>query len=164
MGVRPQPREERLEEITSLCGDSLVKLVDKLHTDPVFYLKRDRSHEILKSLKDKYQYLHLSTLSACDNMPDQPRFHVTYSLFNYDLSTRLMIKVGVEDGESVQSVVDLWPGANWLEREVFDLFGITFEGHPNLKRLYLPDEFKGHPLRKEFPINYRQEFPKGEEE
>ena len=161
MGVRPQPREDRLEEIKVLCVASLVKIIDKPHLDPVIIISKSRSHEIIKVLKEKFRYLHLSTLTACDNTPAKPRFHLSYHLYNFEKRIRIMLKVEVEEGESVHSIVDIWAGANWLEREAYDMFGIVFAGHPNLRRLYLPEEFKGHPLRKEFPYSYRQEFSKG---
>ena len=80
-----------------------------------------------------------------------------YSLPN---RVRVRLKAGVDDGQSVPSLVPLWNGANWLEREVFDMFGIIFEGHPNLKRMLLPDDWdEGFPLRKDYPLRGWKEFP-----
>ena len=88
---------------------------------------------------------------------DGPRFEVVYHLYSLDWNHRVRIKVRVdEDAAVVPSAVPLWPIADWLEREVWDMFGIRFEGHPNLKRLLLYEEFVGHPLRKDYPINRRQ--------
>ncbi|MFC2074918.1 NADH-quinone oxidoreductase subunit C [Bdellovibrionota bacterium] len=158
MGVRPQKREEKLEDIKVLCGESLAEFIDRPNLDPIFIIGKDRSHDIVKRLKEEFEYNFLSDLSAVDNTPSKPRFQVTYNLYSMKKQTRLMVKVNVDDGESVKSITDLWKGANWLEREVFDMFGITFDGHPKLTRLYLPDQFVGHPLRKEFPYNYRQAY------
>ncbi len=79
-------------------------------------------------------------------------FEVAYVLRNVDDPARLRVKTAVAEDESVPTATVLWPAANWHEREAFDLFGIDFAGHPNLTRLFMPDGFKGHPLRKEFPL------------
>ena len=88
---------------------------------------------------------------------DGPRFDVVYHLYSVNHNHRLRLKVPVEqDAASVPTVSGLWPIANWLEREVWDMYGIRFEGHPDLRRLLLYEEFVGHPLRKDYPINRRQ--------
>jgi NADH-quinone oxidoreductase subunit C len=88
---------------------------------------------------------------------DRPRFEVVYHLYSVPHNHRLRLKVPVEEDDPVvPSVVSLWPIANWLEREAWDMFGIRFEGHPDLRRLLLYEEFVGHPLRKDYPVNKRQ--------
>ena len=88
---------------------------------------------------------------------DGPRFEVVYHLYSIAQNHRLRVKVRVdEDDASVPTAVDLWPIANWFEREVWDMFGVRFDGHPDLRRLLLYEEFVGHPLRKDYPINRRQ--------
>jgi NADH-quinone oxidoreductase subunit C len=88
---------------------------------------------------------------------DGPRFEVVYHLYSLAHNHRLRVKVRVdEDDATVPTAVDLWPIANWLEREVWDMFGIRFAGHPDLRRLLMYEEFVGHPLRKDYPINRRQ--------
>ncbi len=88
---------------------------------------------------------------------DGPRFEVVYHLLSLPANHRLRLKVPVEEDDPVvPSAVPLWPIANWLEREVWDMFGIRFEGHPDLRRLLLYEEFVGHPLRKDYPVNRRQ--------
>jgi NADH-quinone oxidoreductase subunit C len=88
---------------------------------------------------------------------DGPRFEVVYHLYSLPHNQRLRLKVRVEeDGAVVPSATPLWPIANWLEREVWDMFGIRFEGHPDLRRLLMYEEFEGHPLRKDYPIQRRQ--------
>jgi len=88
---------------------------------------------------------------------DGPRFEVVYHLYSITHNHRLRLKVRVdEDDASVPSAVALWPIANWLERETWDMFGVRFEGHPDLRRLLMYEEFVGHPLRKDYPINRRQ--------
>ena len=88
---------------------------------------------------------------------DGPRFEVVYHLYSVPENHRVRIKVGVEEDEPVvPSAVGLWAIANWYEREAWDMFGIHFEGHPDLRRLLLYEEFVGHPLRKDYPMNKRQ--------
>jgi len=88
---------------------------------------------------------------------DGPRFEVVYHLYSIARNHRLRLKVRVdEDDAHVPTAMTLWPIANWLEREVWDMFGVRFDGHPDLRRLLLYEEFVGHPLRKDYPINRRQ--------
>lgn len=104
----------------------------------------------------------LTDLTAVDYLKypgreDGPRFDVVYHVYSLPLNHRLRVKVHVdEDHAVVPTVVPLWPIANWLEREVWDMFGIRFEGHPDLRRLLMYEEFVGHPLRKDYPIDRRQ--------
>ncbi len=95
----------------------------------------------------------LTDLTAVDRYPVEPRFEVIYLLTGFSPSLRLRIKARVPgERAALASATALWPAANWLEREVFDLFGIRFEGHPNLSRILMPDDWEGHPLRKDFPL------------
>jgi NADH-quinone oxidoreductase subunit C len=88
---------------------------------------------------------------------DGPRFEVVYHLYSLQHNHRLRVKVRVdEDDAAVPTAVELWPIANWMEREVWDMFGIRFDGHPDLRRLLMYEEFVGHPLRKDYPITRRQ--------
>ena len=80
------------------------------------------------------------------------RFTVSYNLYHLESNSRLFLRVALNDGETVPSVTGVWPGANFLEREVYDMFGIKFSGHPDLRKLLTPDELDGHPLRKDFPL------------
>lgn len=98
------------------------------------------------------QYHMLTDLCGVDYYPETPRFEVVYLLHSFKLNHRLRLKVKVNEGESVSSVESIWKAANWLEREVYDLFGIPFENHPDLRRILLWDGYEGHPLRKDFPV------------
>jgi NADH-quinone oxidoreductase subunit C len=92
-------------------------------------------------------------LTAVDWYPSEPRFEVVYHLLSIAKKERVRLKVRL-DGSSaaLESVTPIWPSANFYEREVFDLFGIRFTGHPNLKRIMMPDDWEGHPLRKDYPV------------
>ncbi|HFE52504.1 MAG TPA: NADH-quinone oxidoreductase subunit C, partial [Bacteroidetes bacterium] len=101
----------------------------------------------------------LMDLTAVDylNFGRKPRFEVVYNLYSLMKNLRLRLRVPVpEEDPVVRTVTHLWKSANWAEREVWDMFGIRFEGHPNLKRILLYEEFEGHPLRKDYPVNKRQ--------
>lgn len=88
----------------------------------------------------------------------EPRFEVIYNLYSLTHKRRFLLKTGVDEGQSVPSATAVWPGANFMEREVFDMMGIVFEGHPGLERILTPEGWLGHPLRKDFPTRSDQ-FP-----
>ncbi len=119
----------------------------------------DRIVPVMRFLRDDSQleFDMLSDLCAVDYLGREPRFEVVYHLYSVKRNHRLRVKVGVaEDACEVNSIVDVWPAANWLEREVWDLYGIRFRGHPDLRRLLLYEEFEGFPLRKDYPKERRQ--------
>ena len=104
----------------------------------------------------------LSDLTVLDmlRLRERPRFDVVVQLYSLRHRTRVRLKAGVDDGQSVPSLVPLWNGANWMEREAYDMFGIQFDGHPNLKRILLSDDWsEGHPLRKDYPLRGWSEYP-----
>jgi NADH-quinone oxidoreductase subunit C len=95
----------------------------------------------------------LSDITAVDRFPLEPRFELNYHLLSMDRGERLRLKVRLSGSEpTIHSVTSVWPTANWHERENFDLFGIRFEGHPDLRRILMPDDWEGHPLRKDYPV------------
>ena len=98
------------------------------------------------------QFKMLTDLCGVDFFPEQPRFEVVYLLYSMKNQLRLRLKIKVGDSESVSSVESIWKAANWLEREVYDLFGIPFDNHPDLRRILLWDGYEGYPLRKDFPV------------
>ena len=95
----------------------------------------------------------LADITCVDWYPQEPRFEVVYSLLSHQHKQRIRLKVKLSgDDAMIESLVEVWPGANMFEREIFDLFGIRFQGHPYLRRLLMPDDWKGHPLRKDYPV------------
>ena len=110
--------------------------------------------EICRFLRDDpdLDYCLLTDLCGLDFLPHAPRFEVVYLLCSMKKNQRLRLKTKVTEGESVPSVESIWKAANWLEREVYDLFGISFENHPDLRRILLWDGFEGYPLRKDYPV------------
>lgn len=96
-------------------------------------------------------------LTAVDYLGRKPRFEVVYHLYSVEKNHRMRVKVPLEEDDvKIPTVIPVWPGANWLEREAWDLYGIQFDGHPDLKRIYMYEEFEGHPLRKDYPKEKRQ--------
>ena len=99
-----------------------------------------------------------SDVTAVDHYPQrEPRFDVVYHFVSPHRRARIRLKVRLDSNQSIRSIASVWPGAGWMEREVFDLFGIFFEGHEDLRRLMMPDDWEGHPLRKDYPVQLRKD-------
>jgi len=104
-------------------------------------------------LKFDQKFNRLSSVTAVDRHPAEPRFEVVYHLHSVERNERVRLKCRVRGEDPViDSVTSVWPGADWYEREVFDLFGIRFLDHPDLRRIMMPDDWEGHPLRKDYPV------------
>lgn len=112
----------------------------------------ERLGEVAQYLRDEEKFDLLSDLTAVDWPKREKRFDVVLNLYSFAKNERLRVKARAGDGEQVPSVAGIWPTANWLEREAFDMFGIIFAGHPNLTRILLPDQWQGYPLRKDYDI------------
>ena len=111
-----------------------------------------RAAEYLAS-EPSLRFSYLSDITTVDRFPLEPRFEVNYHLLSLDRRERLRLKVRLGGSDPVvHSVISVWPTANWHERENFDLFGIRFEGHPDLRRILMPDDWEGYPLRKDYPV------------
>lgn len=152
---------ERIEyqKITAQYPDA-VEEVYEFRGDTWLYIRKERLLEVCRLLHDDPDlgYLYISDITALDWLPywekgEKPkRFEVVYNLYSPVSFQRIFLKVRVDDGEPVPSVTGIWEGASYPEREVYDMFGIPFGGHPNLKRILMPDDWVGHPLRKDFPL------------
>jgi NADH-quinone oxidoreductase subunit C len=130
------------------------------HGDETAVLKPERFVEICQFLRDDAvtEMQMLMDLTAVDYLGvREPRFEVVYHLYSLTKNHRLRLKIEVDEEETrVPSVLSVWKSANWAEREVWDLYGIVFDGHPDLRRILLYPEFEGHPLRKDYPLEKRQ--------
>ena len=117
---------------------------------------RVRAEEILpvcRFLHDALRYNFLTDLCGVDHYPREPRFEIVYLLCAMETRERLRLKVALEGaGPWVASVISVWKSADWMEREVFDMFGVRFEGHPDLRRILTPPDWEGYPLRKDYPL------------
>jgi NADH-quinone oxidoreductase subunit C len=123
-----------------------------------FYVSRNEAPAAARALRDRpeLRFGFLAELTAVDYWPREPRFELVYVLVSIDHRARLRMKVRLHgDDARVGTVTGVWPSANWLEREVWDLFGITFDGHPDPRRLLMPEDWEGYPLRKDYPVQIR---------
>ena len=118
------------------------------------YLSVDRSliPDILRRLREDEQFDYCVDVTAAHYPKREKQFDVIWILYSFARNERMRVKTQIADGASIASAVSIWPTANWLEREVYDMFGIRFDGHPDLKRILLPDGWKGYPLRKDYGI------------
>jgi NADH-quinone oxidoreductase subunit C len=120
-----------------------------------FWVPRDALRLLALALRDRadFKFALLVDLTATDFWPREPRFEVVYHLVSIEHRSRVRLKVRLDGGDArIGTVSDIWPAANWLEREVWDLFGVAFEGHPDPRRLLMPEDWEGHPLRKDYPV------------
>jgi NADH-quinone oxidoreductase subunit C len=140
-----------------------VKAVLAWNADALTDAKFDRgeltltiAREQIRAACKKFQqasYNFFEDLTAVDWFPSSPRFQLSYQLLSHSLKEYIRVRVMLDEADpAVDSIVPVWPSADFYEREVFDLFGIRFEGHPNLRRIMMPDDWKGHPLRKDYPV------------
>jgi NADH-quinone oxidoreductase subunit C len=161
------PHSATLANLAEVFGDgvfSTARFRDNLR----LLVPASRLVELLDALKDMCGFNLLSELGATDYLGypgrTRARFEVHYVLKNLDTAEYLVVKCGVDDPDPrVPSAVPIWPGADWMEREVFDMFGIRFDGHPDLRRILMPEEFAAYPLRKDYPLRGRGErhnFPR----
>ncbi|MCC7442215.1 MAG: NADH-quinone oxidoreductase subunit C [Bdellovibrionales bacterium] len=132
---------------------------------PIVFVRPQGLVSILKFMRSEpgFEYGFLADLTAVDHHPDEPRFEVVYNLYSLARKWRIRVKVRVNEGESVPSAITVWPGANWAEREVWDMFGIKFAGHPDLRRILMDERWEGHPLRKDYPLRGYQIYPTPEQ-
>ncbi len=138
---------EAVEQIVDFRGERTV------------FVEMNRSHDVLRLLRDDedLRFIMLEDIVGDDYLEDYPRFYVSYHLYSLEQKARIRVRVGVEDpDEGPQTVNDLWKIGEWLEMEVFDLLGIRFEGNGGLRRLFLPEDWQGHPLRKDYPLGYEE--------
>ena len=154
--VAPQPQDARehpqVREIAALLPDAVVAATEFAGQVTVA-VPAERIGEVCRACKDRLDYKFLVDLTAVDwQGRPEGRFDVIYWMHRFSDSRRLRLKVLLADGVEVASVTSVWKVANWMEREVFDMFGIYFANHPNLERILTWEGFSGHPLRKDFPI------------
>lgn len=124
--------------------------------DDVIEAPKELVHTVLEHFRNTQRFDFLMDVCGADYPQREKRFDVVYQLFSSKDASRLRIKAQVGEGESIRSVIDIWKGADWFEREAFDMFGIRFDGHPNLRKLLTHEEFIGHPLRKDYDADAQQ--------
>lgn len=138
-----------------------VRIPREYPTDiPIVFVKKESIVAVLDFMRtaEEFDYGFLSDITATDE-EISPRFEVVYHLLSHSSLARIRVKVRVEEGEEVPTASGLWQAANWPEREVWDMFGIKFSGHPHMRRILMDERFVGHPLRKDYPLRGYQIFP-----
>ena len=143
---------EAVEKIEARFQDNIL-LKNSFRDELSLTVTKDSLIEIMTFCKNDLGFDYLVDLTAVDNLGTNPRYEVVYELYSYSDSCHLRIKVGVDESErEVPSVVSLWPTANWHEREAFDMIGVTFSDHPDMRRILMWEGYPYYPLRKDFPL------------
>ena len=141
--------EETAIRLQVQLGDAVLDVV-RFRDEVTAVVATSQLLDTCRFCRDELGYDFLSDLTCVDWLDRQPRFDVVYHLTSLQHWTRFRLKVQVEADEKVDTVIPIWPAANWAEREVWDLFGVAFDGHPDLRRIQMPDDWIGHPLRKDY--------------
>ncbi len=159
----PPPEEMEVPAFVTVVQDGVPGAVEQVSYwvgDWTLIVPPERLIEVARFLRDDptTAFDYCSDVTAVDWPPRAKRFDVVYCLYSIRLRHRIRIKVRAGEGEEVPSVTSLWTGADWLEREVFDQFGVNIVGHPDLRRILMPDDWQGHPQRKDYPLEGPGEF------
>ena len=163
----PAPRiasiEGVIDAVKAAIGDAFVEAKDAVG-EVSLTVARDSLVETMRTLRDRFEYQQLMEIAGVDYPPRPERFDVVYHLLSLTKNHRLRIRVTTDEENPVPSVTGLWPVAGWLEREVFDLYGVLFEGNTDLRRILTDYGFRGHPMRKDFPLTGYVELRYSEEQ
>ncbi len=148
------------KKILDTLGENFPGQTEDISTygDDAISITKDNLLDIIKFLKEgPYAFTMLLDLTCVDYPDREERFQMVYHLFSVSENQRLKIKTSLpEKNPAIDSLTSFWKNANWLEREVYDMFGIQFKGHPDLRRIFMWDEFEGYPLRKDYPLRKHQ--------
>jgi NADH-quinone oxidoreductase subunit C len=162
--VRPtHPLLGKTAVVEGIPDHPAVKAILAWKTDALLDAKFDRGEVTLTVAPEELRaaakalqaagYNYFDDMTAVDWFPSSPRFQLSYHLLSHKFKEYIRLRVMLqEESPAIESITPLWPAANYYEREVFDLFGIRFEEHPNLRRILMPDDWEGHPLRKDYPV------------
>jgi NADH-quinone oxidoreductase subunit C len=143
---------ELLSSLSKLFG-SKIRERSEFRGEMTFVIEKGDIREVAKRCRDELSFDYLLDISSVDNFGSEPRFEVVYELYSMTMSVHLRLKLRVsEDDPTVDTVSDIWPTANWHEREIWDMMGLRFNGHPDLRRILMWEGYPYFPLRKEFPL------------
>ena len=144
--------KQTIDALTENYADKLIEVYQS-SGDTFVRIEADAIVEICTFLKEKQHFVYLTDVFGIDRYTSDERFEVAYNLVSLRHGDRLFLKIRCnEENPEVDSVSGVWPAANWAERETYDMFGIRFRNHPDLRRIYMPEDFQYFPLRKEFPL------------
>lgn len=148
--------------LSAALGDMLLGAHEE-HGEILFTVKRDRIEDALRLLRDDHEYQQMMEMAGVDYPQRAERFEVVYMLLSLTKNHRIMVKVTTDEATPVPTITTLWPNAGWLEREVFDMYGVLFAGNTDLRRILTDYGFEGHPFRKDFPLTGYTELRYSEE-
>ena len=148
---------EIIATLAPLVPGASFEPVDRVD-NATLYVPADRLVDTCRALHDAdaLRFTTIIEITAADYIPRQPRFEVVYHLLSITRRSHVRLKVRVADGATLPTVQSVWKGAGWPEREVWDMFGIVFDGHKDLRRLLMPEDWEGHPARKDYPVQIRK--------
>ena len=143
---------ELLESLSQLFG-SKIQVKTEFRGEATYTIGPDDLREVARFCRDDLSFDYLIDITSIDNFGQEPRFEIVYELYSLTLAVHLRLKLSVsEETSAVDTISDIWPTANWHEREIYDMMGIKFNGHPDLRRILMWDGYPYYPLRKEFPL------------
>lgn len=150
--------DESLKSAISAVQKRFDAELQEFRGEYTLFITAEQTIDVLKTLRDEFDFKMLLDITAVDYWPQQePRFHLLYRPYSISKYLRLLLRVPLNgNAPSVHTVEGVYPNANWYEREVYDLMGIMFEGHSDLRRIVLPADWEGHPLRKDYPLGYEE--------
>ena len=145
--LEAQPENAAVKALTALAVDAKFD-----RNEFTFTINRENIIEAANAVKAA-GYNFLEDVTAVDWYPSEPRFQISYHILSHKLKERIRLVVRLDGSDAnVDSIISVWPSCNFYEREIFDLFGVHFAGHPNLVRIMMPEDWEGHPLRKDYPV------------
>ena len=160
---RIAPREGLLDEVAAALGDALIEAKDAVG-EVSLTVRRESIVDVCRTLRDRFEYQQLMEIAGVDYPQRPERFEVAYHLLSLTRNHRIRVRVSTDEDAPVPSVTSLWPVAGWLEREVFDLYGVVFDGNDDLRRILTDYGFQGFPFRKDFPLTGYVELRYSEEQ
>ncbi len=161
----PPPPEEPPDDLKSIRDNLRSRFKDAIIEEKVFRaeltarIEKDKIAEVCRYLRDEEKFDFLSDLCGAHYPTREKPFEVVYHLYSIRNKNYIRLKVWLADGEHAPTMSGVWGTANWHEREAYDMYGIEFDGHPDLRRILLPDDWKGFPLRKDYPLEGRGDYP-----
>ena len=150
--------DSRLEKVAHVLQEQAGATWEESRGEVHLFVNQKQIVDVLTFLRDQHEFSLLSAMTAVDYWPqEKPRFHLIYQLTSLTQNLSLQLRIALDDGEPrVPSATTVFANANWREREVMDMFGIQFDGHPDPRRILMPADWVGHPLRKDYPLGYEE--------
>ena len=150
--------DDKLQAAVTAIQERFAASVEVEHGATTLVIAADKNTEITQVLRDEFQFNMLVDETAIDYWPQEaPRFHVVYQLYSLPLNLQLRLRASLDgNAPHLRTLESVYPNANWYEREVWDMFGIRFDGHSDMRRILMPYDWEGHPLRKDYPLGYEE--------